>query len=134
MALTTIDWENRTSERFHQEIRDFLGYRKATLLDSEKLIIWLIEHVLINAPAIPQACEQTKQFFRENKLESFTARELERYVRSAAQQFEKQLFTNSYSQLSAYNINIIDSILSDDVNSSDNGDISEILNIKLRVR
>ena len=37
----TTNWVNRTSERFRQEIRDFLGYRKATISDSEILIIWL---------------------------------------------------------------------------------------------
>ena len=34
--LIDIDWENRTSERFRQEIRDFLGYRQATLLQIVK--------------------------------------------------------------------------------------------------
>ena len=124
--------ENRTSERFHQKIRDFLGYKKATLSNSEKLISWLIENVLIDAPTIPQACENTGQFFRANKLESFTPRELERYVRSAAQQFEKQFFTKIYSKLSTRTINIIDGILINDVGNTDDEDISETLNIKLR--
>lgn len=83
--VENVDWENRTSQRFRQEIRDFLGYRKASIEDSEKLSAWLIEHTLPKAPTIPQACERANQFFRENKLESFTPRELERYVRSAAQ-------------------------------------------------
>ncbi|MEO8963234.1 MAG: DUF4158 domain-containing protein [Gammaproteobacteria bacterium] len=86
-----IDWENRTSERFRQEIRDFLGYRKAVITDSEKLIAWLIKDVLPQVPTVPQSCEQANQFFRDNKLESFTPRELERYVRSASQ---KAIFLN----------------------------------------
>jgi len=130
--LTAIDWENRTSERFRQELRDFLGYKKATLADSEKLILWLLKNVLIEAPTIPQACERAGQFFRENRLESFTPRELERYVRSAPQQFEKKFFANIYSQLSARTINIIDCILINDLSSTDDEDISETLNIKLR--
>jgi TnpA family transposase len=130
--LTKIDWENRTSERFRQEIRDFLGYKKATLADSEKLISWLIESVLIDAPTIPQAFERAGQFFRDNKLESFTPRELDRYVRSAAQQFEKLFFSKIYSTLSARTISIIDCILINDIGNTDDEDISETLNIKLR--
>ena len=87
-----IDWENRTCERFRQEIRDFLGYRKAAIADSEKLVAWLIKDVLLHSPTIPQCCEQANQFFRDNKLESFSPRELERYARSASHQFEKQFF------------------------------------------
>lgn len=130
--ITAIDWENRTSERFRQEIQDFLGYKKATLADSEKLISWLIENVLIDAPTIPQSCDRAGQFFRENKLESFTPRELERYVRSAAQQFEKQFFAKIYSKLSSRTIAIIHCMLINDISNTDDEDISETLNIKLR--
>lgn len=127
-----IDWGNRTSERFRHEIRDFLGYRKATIDDSEKLISWLIENVFADAPTVLQACEKANQFFRENKLESFTSRELERYVRSAVQQFEKRLFSNINSQLSVSTINSIDALLTNDAMSTEDEDISETLNIKLR--
>jgi hypothetical protein len=113
--IANIDWENRTSERFRKEIRDFFGYREATIADSEKLNAWLIENVLPLAPTIPQCCEQANQFFRENKLESFTQRELERYVRSASHKFEKQFFSNVFTPLSDNTIKLFDSLLSNDV-------------------
>ncbi len=40
-----IHLENRTAKRFRQKIRDFLGYRMATLSDANALIVWLIGFV-----------------------------------------------------------------------------------------
>jgi TnpA family transposase len=130
--IANVDWENRTSERFRQEIRDFFGYRKATIVDSEKLNAWLIENVLPLSPTIPQCCEKAVQFFHENKLESFTPRELERYVRSASHKFEKQFFSNVFTQLSDDTTKLFDSLLSNDVDEVDGEKIDDILDIKLR--
>ncbi len=130
--IKNINWENRTSERFRQEIRDFLGYRQATIMDSKKLIAWLIEHVLPQAPTIPQACEEAGKFFRENKLESFTPRELERYVRSASHKFEQQFFSSIFEKMHPGTIKLIDSLLNDNVTGIEDEEISCVLDIKLR--
>lgn len=61
--LVNFDFGNRTGERFRQEIRDFLGFKTATVADSEKLITWLMEQILPQAPTIPQCCEKAIQFF-----------------------------------------------------------------------
>ena len=89
------------------------------------MITWLIEHVLPHAPTIPQACERANQFFRENKLESFTPRELERYVRSASHKFEQQFFSEIFNKLSAGTTNLIDSLLISDVTSIEDEEINE---------
>lgn len=130
--LDKHDWENRTSERFRQEIRKYFGYRQATIDDSERLIDWLIAHVLPDAPTIPQSCEKANQFFRENKLECFTPRELERYVWSASHQYERRVLSNVFSQLSMEAINLIDSLLNDVVAGTETDVTDDILDIKLR--
>ena len=127
-----FDWESRTSERFRQEIREFLSYEKATVNDSERLIAWLIEYVLPQAPTIPQCCEHANQFFRENKLESFSKKELERYVRSAAHQFEQQFFSTIFKQLSVNTINLIDDLLKNDISDIEDEEIKSITDVKLR--
>lgn len=55
--IEKFDWENRNSERYRQEIREFLGYKQATLADSEKLVTWLMEYVL------PQAFTSVNSYF-----------------------------------------------------------------------
>lgn len=52
--INKCNWESRTAERFRQEIRLLLGYKKATTVDSNKLIGWLIENILPEAPTVLQ--------------------------------------------------------------------------------
>lgn len=109
-----------------------MGYRQASTADSEKLIAWLIEHVLPHAPTIPQACEKANLFFRENKLEFFTPRELERYVRSASHKFEQRFFSSIFEKLPAETIKLIDGLLNEDVTDIEDEEINGISDIKLR--
>src|SRR5579859_5990306 len=55
--FNNYDWNNRTIKRFRQEIRLLLGYHKPTIVDSKKLITWLIEHILPQAPTLAQIAE-----------------------------------------------------------------------------
>lgn len=47
--IKNFDFEGRSSERFRQEIRNLLGYRKVTLKDIDQLKCWLIENVFPDA-------------------------------------------------------------------------------------
>src|SRR3990167_2059382 len=44
-CIDIFDWEGRSTERFRQEIRDLLGYKKASIQDIDKLKLWLIKNV-----------------------------------------------------------------------------------------
>lgn len=78
--LEQFDWKAITAKRFRNEIRELLGYRKATVADSKKLIDWLIKHVLPQAPTKPQCLELAYQFFRNHRLEPFAQQALDRYI------------------------------------------------------
>ncbi len=86
--------ENRTAERFRKKIRNFLGYKLATLSDSEKLIIWLMDQAKSGPYTMPQYREKAWLFLKEQQLEPYTLQKLDRYIRSAIHRFEKQFFAN----------------------------------------
>jgi TnpA family transposase len=110
--LENFDWKSITAKRFRQEIRELFGYKKATVADSERLIQWLMEEVLTQAPTLPQCYSQIYKFFRENRLEPFAKDELERYVRSAITRFENGYFSKIFNNLSPETIKSIDNLLS----------------------
>lgn len=105
------DWSNRSAERFRQEIRLLLGYKKATTVDSNKLIGWLIENILPEAPTMLQITDKVYKFLRDQRLEPFKPVQLERYIATSCYQFEQQLFANIFSQLSTATIESIDALL-----------------------
>lgn len=133
IEFSEVHWQGRSTERFRQEIRQFLGYQPSTVVDSKKLISWLIENVMPNAPTLPQCYEKSYQFFRDHALEPFTPKKLDRYIRSATYNFEKLLFLNVFTQLSSDTKKSMEDLLKDDSIDMDQDDqVKPLLDIMLR--
>lgn len=115
----SIHLENRTAERFRQKIREFLGYKVATLPDAEKLITWLIEQAGKGPYTMSQYREKAHQFLKEQKIEPFSPKKIDRYVRSAIARFEKQFFVNITKQLSPDAVKLFKRLLRDDKDTDD---------------
>jgi hypothetical protein len=130
--LDGFDWDSATAKRFRQEIRHLYGYKKATKRDINRLKSWLMIHALPNAPTLPQCLEQAYQFLQDKKIDPFTPKQLERYVRRAMHHFEQQFFSDIYAQLSADTTKTIDRLL-DDADSEEGRQPDEsVAEIKLR--
>jgi len=110
-TVENFNWEGRSAERFHLEIRKWMGIKKATIANGKQLLAWLLKDVLPHQPTFPQCFEKAHQFFREHKLEPFKARELDRYIRSAMHRFEQEFFSSIYTQLSTDTMQTIDNLL-----------------------
>lgn len=128
--INKCNWESRTAERFRQEIRLLLGYKKATTVDSNKLIGWLIENILPEAPTVLQITDKAYKFLRDQRLEPFKPAQLERYIATSCYQFEQQLFANIFSQLSTATIESIDALLEeiDELEDEQQHDTSDDIN------
>jgi hypothetical protein len=111
--------ENRTAKRFRQKIREFLGFRTATLSDAEQLITWLLEQGGNGPYTMPQYREKAYQFLKEQKIEPFSPKKIDRYVRSAIARFEKQFFSTISKQLSTDALKLFKSLLHDDMDTDD---------------
>ncbi len=109
--LSEFDWSGRTAERYHNDIRKYLGYRKANNSDVSIFIEYLMNNILPHHPSNELLIEQTRLFFYQNKIELFKRKQLERYVASAKYQFEQEFFQKIFKSLSQDNCYLIDQIL-----------------------
>src|SRR3990167_1328060 len=78
--VDNFDFEGRSTDRFRQEIRNLLGYREATLQDADQFKSWMIKNVFQNGVKKSQQIEYAYEYFREQRIEHFASRELERYM------------------------------------------------------
>src|SRR3990167_8074348 len=126
--INQFDWEGRSTKRFRQEVRELLGYRKVTGNDIDNFKEWLFRNVFPNAIKRPQRIEHAYTYFRNNKIEPFTSRELDRHISSSHHEFEQQLFYSIYRKLDEKTKFLMDELLFDDTESDDDevNDDSEI--------
>ena len=110
--------ETRSAKRFRSKIREFLGFRIATLSDAKILITWLIEQAKKEPHTLPQYREKSNQFFMANKLEPFTPDRTDRYIRSAIHQFEKRFFADIAKQLSPESVKLANDLLCNDTKTN----------------
>src|SRR3989338_403039 len=129
--INQFDWEGRSTKRFRQEVRELLGYRKVTSNDMHDFKAWLFKNVFPNAIKRSQRIEHAYTYFRENKTEPFTSKELERHISSAHREFEQQLFETIYSKLNEKTKLLMNELLSDDA-ESDNDEINDDSEIKFK--
>jgi len=113
-CINEFDWEGRSTKRFRQEVRELLGYKKASLEDIEKLKTWLIANVFPSAVKKSQRVEYAYEYFCEYKIEPFTSQELERHIDSAHLVFEQQLFDSIHDTLSEQTKKMMDILLSEE--------------------
>lgn len=109
-----FDWNGRSSERFRSEIRDYLGYRKPTVSDSEHLVQWLIQNHLADIPTFSQCRDFAMMYLRQQKIELFATKELDRHIKSAQGKFEIEFFKTIANELTDITRKKIDALLFED--------------------
>ncbi len=90
--LENYDLAGRTIKAHRVLIRDFLGFREATLSDQKALKIWLKDQVLAYELKIESLLDAATTHLRWQKIEPPTPERLERLVRSVIHSFEEKLF------------------------------------------
>jgi TnpA family transposase len=133
-SINKFDWEGRSTERFRHEIRGFLGYREATHKDIRDLKLWLSKNVFPNAIKKSHRIEYAYTYFRENKIEPFTSKELERHIHSAHREFEQQLFESIYNKLTNATKFQMDELLADDSDVDDDEEKNDNEEIKIKFK
>lgn len=111
--------ETRSAKRFRSKIREFLGFRAATLSDAKTLVAWLLEQAKKEPYTLPLYREKANEFFLLNKLEPFTPERTDRYIRSAIHQFEKQFFADIATRLSPESLKLVNDLLHEDPKIND---------------
>lgn len=105
------DWEGRTVKGHRTQIREHLGFREATNLDTEEMTSWLVTHIL----AADQNLEHLKVVvttrFRGRKIEPPTTDRIERVILSGCHTYEQQLFAETMQRLAPSTCTLLDDLL-----------------------
>ena len=105
------DWSGCTIKYHRAQIRTFLGFREATLMDSLSLSGWLCRHVAPYERREPHIKEAALQHLRELRIEPPTPEHLERIIRSALHTHESRLCAEVLSRLSPMTLAKLDALL-----------------------
>lgn len=131
-TLRDFNWSIDNTKRFRIKIREFYGYRLPTVKDGELFMDWLTKEILPQAPSLLQCREKSILFFREYKLEPFSDKEREDYIKTARHRFEQALFQRVFGELLEDSIKKMDKLLSDDEQIEDNELVDESTLLRLR--
>lgn len=104
---------DRTTKRIRQEIRKLLELSEPTIADVDRLKYWMMKEVLPSSPTFTQCQYYARQFFKKYRLKSFTQKQVDRHIRSAMSNFEKQYYSSIVEKLDNKTKSIMDDLLQD---------------------
>ena len=108
----------RTIKYHRAQIREFLGFREATVEDGEALVAWLDEHVLPEDQHLDHLHGKVLDRCRALHLEPPTPERIDRLVRSALHAFEKRFCAATLKRLSPQTRERLEALLIPDPSST----------------
>lgn len=86
--LAIYEWTGRSGRRHREEILTFLGIRRMAPADRQELTTWIEKEICPTGTTPAVLIEQVYAWCLDRKIQSPTARDVERLVRSVAHRFE----------------------------------------------
>lgn len=121
-----LDNQHRTIRQFKQEIRALFGFRPATLDDKQAFIDYCKAYIFPLALKSDEAFAISLEYFKTQKLEPYSDKQLHRFLNEAHQEFETELFAKITGSLSLETKDKLDKLLKGcDLNDSDSEVASE---------
>jgi len=105
------DWRGRSIKYRRAQIRDFFGFREATLDDEAALGTWLGDSVLAHEQDLGHLEVRVLGRLRQQHIEPPTPDQVERLIRSALHTYDESLFARINSRLSDANRQRLKAIL-----------------------
>ncbi|HLQ96715.1 MAG TPA: Tn3 family transposase, partial [Pseudogracilibacillus sp.] len=122
------NWNGRTIKYHRAQIRDFFGFREATVQDATSIRNWLEQQAKNDDHAFDSLEEHAYFQFRERKIEPPSPQRVKRIVRSALYAYEDKFFQSVYEKIPLSSIENLD-VLLDNITRNDElddaGDLSE---------
>jgi len=78
------EWSGRTIEYHRAQIREFLGFREATVQDGAELVTWLAERVLPQEPREDHVREALFERCRALRIEPLSIGRIDRLIQARA--------------------------------------------------
>ncbi len=105
------EWTGRTIIRHRTQIRQFWGFREATVEDASDMTNWLVQQVLGSEQDLEHLEALVQERFRELRVEPPTTARIDRLIRSAIRTYETNFFSGTLQKLSAETLAQIDALL-----------------------
>jgi hypothetical protein len=99
-AYLEYDWLGRSIKYHRAQIRQFLGFKPASLQDQAQMTSWLTENLVAEEQRPEVLKVAAYQRWRAQKIEPPTPDQLERLIRSVLHTYEENCFTALYHKLS----------------------------------
>jgi TnpA family transposase len=115
VAWSEYDLESRAAKYHRAQIREFLGFREATVEDAESLSDWMVEHVLAKDQNPDHIASEIANRCRVLHIEPPAPERFDRLIRSALSTFEKQFCDATTQRLSPQTCESLDALLSPDM-------------------
>ena len=123
---SAYDWDGRAIKYHRAEIRTLLGFREATLADSEALGTWLDDQVLPTSVRLNAVLAAAYERLRDLRIEPPTRDRLDRLVRSALHAFEHRVCTDVWQRLSPSTRTAIETLLAPELREPPDTDGDEV--------
>ena len=118
-SLSTIQFTERSLERYRAEVRGYLGTRPATVEDEKAVQKWLLRDTINGQESIDDLLLRLRQWYQERKIEQPALKQQRRIIKGAISQFENALFQRIYESLSEETRATFARILSEGTDESD---------------
>jgi len=105
------DLESRSTKYHRAQIREFLGFREATVEDAESLSAWLVEHILPQNQKRDHITSEVINRCRALHIEPPVPERFDRLIRSALNTFEQQFADAIMKRLSAHSRERLEALL-----------------------
>ncbi len=105
------DWDSRSIKYHRAQIREFLGFREATVADAEELSCWLVEHVLRRDQQPEHLRAAVYERCRALHIEPPTEGRVDRLIASAARTHEDRFCRSVLDRLQAESLERMDALL-----------------------
>jgi hypothetical protein len=115
-------WRGRSVEYHRASIRQYLGFREATVADTEALKAWLIDGILNHEHRLERLRDSILDRCRTLHIEPPTQKQLLRLLRSALQEHETRFCNNIFQSLDSATLERLDDLLEVKPSEEDEGE------------
>ncbi len=99
-VLTAYKWRGRSIKEHRRDIREFYGFRPATMVDQGELRDWLVNEVLPDEYRPVYLEEQVYDQLRKRHIEPPSQKQVKRLITSAIHNYEQAFFAQTAERLS----------------------------------
>jgi hypothetical protein len=109
--------KGRSGKRDREQLRAFLGFRSATVEDSQRIQKWLCQEVVPHDQESHHLKAAVQDWCREQRIEPPSGERIDRLINAAVHTYENEFFGRIHAKLSPAHQQQLDTLLTNTSNS-----------------